>query len=285
MTSRNAADDLAGSFGPEQGDAGEDLGTERVELELERRHHPEAPTSAPQCPEQLGVLALGRADDPTVPGHELGGDEVVAREAVLALEPPGAAAERQAGNPCRRHAAARGGEAVGLGHAIKVSPDGTAADPHDAPVGVDVDVGHATHVEHHAVVAQRQTGDGVAAGPHGDRQLVLACERQGRHDIVDGDALDHEQRSALDHGVEERAGVFVERVAGLVHTALQAEAELVDTRDEAGCGHGTSLMLIRARIFTGTGHPARWPERAIPLEQTQHAWRAPRQPRARARRA
>ena len=51
----------------------------------------------------------------------------------------------------------------------------------------------------------------------------------GRHDVVDGDALGHEPRPAVDHGVEERAGVLVERVAGLVHAALQAEAELVDT--------------------------------------------------------
>ena len=223
------ADDLAGAFGLEQGDAGKDLRAERVELELQCRHHAEAPASATQCPEQLAVLALGNANGPTVPGHELGGDEVVACEAVLALEPPGAAAERQPGNPRGRHAPARGGEAVGQGHAIHVSPDGTAADSHDAPVGVDGDVGHATHVEHDAVVDQRQAGDGVPAGSYGDRQLVLACERQGRHDIVDCDALDHEQRPPVDHGVEERAGVFVELVAGLVHTALQAEAELVDT--------------------------------------------------------
>ena len=230
MTSRNVRTTSCARPAVEEGHAGEDLGAERVELELERRHDAEAPASAAQRPEQLGVLALGRANDPTVPGHELGGDEVVAREAVLALEPAGAAAERQPGNPGRRHAPAGGGEAVGLGRAIHVGPDGAAADSHDAPVGVDVDVGHATHVEHDAVVAQRQTGDGVPAGAHGDRQLVLACEGQGRHDVVDGDALDHEQRPAVDHRVEERAGVFVELVAGLVHTALQAEAELVDTR-------------------------------------------------------
>ena len=195
---------------------------------------PKLPPPPRSAQSSSGFSTLGRANDPTVPGHELGADEVVAGEAVLALEPPGAAAERQSGNPGRRHAPARGGQAVGLGDVVHVGPDGTAADADAAPVGVDVDVGHAAQVKHEAVVAQRQTGDGVPTGADSDRQRVVLREGQCRDHVVDGQALGHEQGSALDHRVEQRGGVLVVGVAGFVHAALQAEAELFETSECVG---------------------------------------------------
>jgi hypothetical protein len=205
-----------------------------VERELERRHHAEAAAPAAQRPEQLRVLALGRAYDPPVPGHELGGDEVVARQAMLALEPPGATAQGQPGHSGGRHPTARGGQPVGLGGAVHVGPDGAAADADGASVGGDLDVGHAAQVEHEAVVAQRQAGDGVPAGADGDRQRVAPREGQCRHHVVDGKALGHQQGPALDHCVEQGDGVLVIGVAGFVHAALQAEAELFDTGECGG---------------------------------------------------
>ena len=117
---------------------------------------------------------------------------------------------------------------------------------------------HAAHVEHDAVVAQRQAGDGVAAGAHGDRQVAVAGERQRRDDVVDGEALDHEPRPAVDHRVEERAGVLVGGVTGLVHAAEQAEAQLVGAGGEADLGHGR-----KRRGATGR---APSPEPAIPRD-------------------
>ena len=119
-------------------------------------------------------------------------------------------------------------------------------------------------------------------------KLVLAGERHSRHDVVDGDALDHEPGAAVDHGVEERARGFVELVAGLVHAALQAEAELVDTRDEVGCGHGTSLRPITCTHLHRNRPSCEMAEtgqsglvaRAVP-----HGWRVRRQLHAMARRA
>ena len=100
----------------------EDLGPDRVQRELERGHDAEVAAAAAQRPEQLGMLVGGGADRLAARGHELDGEQVVAREAVLALEPAGAAAEREAGDAGARDAAADGGEPVLLGGAVDLGP-------------------------------------------------------------------------------------------------------------------------------------------------------------------
>lgn len=89
--------DLARAMGSEQCHAGEDLRTEGMQPEFQLRDYPEAASTASQCPEQLRVLVLGGADDPAVPGHEVGGEQVVAGKSVLAFEPARASAERESG--------------------------------------------------------------------------------------------------------------------------------------------------------------------------------------------
>src|SRR3712207_5139851 len=115
-----------------------------------------------------------RADDLAAGGHELGGEEVVAGQPVLAFQPAGAAAERQPTDAGRRDTPAGGGEAVLLRRAVDLRPGGAAADARDATDGVDLDVGHAAHVEHEAVVAQRGAGDRVPAGADRDLEALRA---------------------------------------------------------------------------------------------------------------
>ncbi len=85
---------------------------DRVQLEVERGHDAEVAASAPEAPEQIGVLVGGRDHLASVRGHHLGLDEVVAGEPELPLEPAAAAAEREPGDAGRRHAPAGDGEAV-----------------------------------------------------------------------------------------------------------------------------------------------------------------------------
>ena len=176
--------------------------------------------------------------------------QVVAGEAVLALEPAGAAAEGEPADAGGRHAPAGGGEPVGLRGAVDVGPGGPAADARDPPLGVDVDVAHAAQVEHEAVVAERAPGDRVAAGPHGDLQPVLAGEGERGDHVVGRRAARHEPRAPLDHRVEQRAGIGVLRLAGLVEAATQAEAQLLN----AVSGSGSSGGGDRHRFFLAFDH-------------------------------
>src|SRR3954449_427739 len=72
---------------------GHDGRAERVELELEGGGDAEVAPAAVQRPEEVGVLVAAGPDGDAVGGDELDGAEVVAGQAVLALQPARAAAE------------------------------------------------------------------------------------------------------------------------------------------------------------------------------------------------
>ena len=105
-----------------------DLGADRMQEELERRDDAEVAAAAAQRPEQVRVLLGGRPDQLALRGHQLGRDQVVAGEAVLAPQPADAAAEREAGHPRLGDQAGRSREPVGLRRGVHLAPDGAALD-------------------------------------------------------------------------------------------------------------------------------------------------------------
>ena len=68
--------------------------TDRMRLEQEARHDAKVAASPAQRPEEIGVLALAGRDKTAVGQDNVRFEQVVDREAVLAREVPGAAAER-----------------------------------------------------------------------------------------------------------------------------------------------------------------------------------------------
>ena len=74
-------------------------GSNLVQPVLEGGDHAEVGASAAHRPEQVGILRGGGDPQAAVAGHDVDGFEIVAREAVLASEPPDAAAEGQTGDP------------------------------------------------------------------------------------------------------------------------------------------------------------------------------------------
>ena len=99
-----------------------------MEVELELRHDAEVAAAAAQPPQQLRVLGLAGVDEPPVRGDDVGGDQVVAREAELAHRPADAAAEREPGDAGARHEPAGRREAVRLRLVVDVGPDRASAD-------------------------------------------------------------------------------------------------------------------------------------------------------------
>ena len=79
-------------------EAGEDLRTERVERELERRDDPEVPAAAAQTPEQVGILVGARDEELAVGGDDVARQEAVDREPELAHQVADPTAERQPGD-------------------------------------------------------------------------------------------------------------------------------------------------------------------------------------------
>ena len=99
---------------------------ERVEPELEGGRDPEVPAGAAQAPEELGLLGLGRADEPAVGRDELDGDEVVDGEPEVPLEAAHAPTERQARDAGVADDAGRADEAVRLGGDVELAEERAA---------------------------------------------------------------------------------------------------------------------------------------------------------------
>lgn len=75
--------DIRGPVDREYGQPGEHDRAERVQLELELRHDAEVAAAAADTPEQVGVLPLAGLHHAAVGQDHLGGDEVVAGQAIL----------------------------------------------------------------------------------------------------------------------------------------------------------------------------------------------------------
>ena len=130
---------------------------------------------------------LGDADQLALGGHELGRHEVVAGEAVLALEPAGAAAQGEPADPGRGHTPAGGGEPVDLRHrstSAQVAPPPTRA----IRCSASTSTSHMPRRSSTRPSSQsEQPGDRVTAGPHGDapdrargRRRAQRSRRRGR---------------------------------------------------------------------------------------------------------
>ncbi len=94
-----------------------------------------------------------------------------------------------------------------------LAPRGPAADPDQAPVGVqDLDRVQVREVDHHPAGVGAVPERAVAAGAHGHRQVVAYGVPERRSDLIGVAGPDHDGRAA---GREERARrVVVPVVAG-----------------------------------------------------------------------
>ena len=106
-----------------------EVGSEGLELELERRDDPEVPAGAAHAPEQVRLLGLAGADEPAVGGHELDGSQVVDRQPEVPLEPTDAATERQPRDAGVADDAGRADEPVRLGRDVELAEERAAVHP------------------------------------------------------------------------------------------------------------------------------------------------------------
>jgi hypothetical protein len=65
-----------------------------VELDRERRHHPEVPAAAAQRPEEVRLVLLVGAHELSIGGDDFGPDHAVARQAMLTRKPAVSASQR-----------------------------------------------------------------------------------------------------------------------------------------------------------------------------------------------
>ncbi len=195
---------------------------------LEGRHHPEIAAPAAQPPEQLGVFVGSGAPELTVRRHDVGGQEVVADEPVLAHQPSHAPAEGEAGDARLAHHPARGGEAESLRLVIEVLPQDSGLSPGRLGRGIDVDALHQRQVDHEPVVAHGGSRDIVATATHRDQQALGRGEAHRLQHVGGARAAGDEARPLVDHRVPDTPRGIVSIVAGGEEGTAHSRTKIVD---------------------------------------------------------
>ncbi len=157
--------------------------------EPQRRDHPELPTTrAAQRPEQVR-LVVG-VHDTAVGEHDLGPDQAVAGQPVLASEQPDPTAEGEPRDAHGRPAPRRQGPPVRVECGIDLAQPGSGADRRHAVVG-DADPVEAGQVEHDPV-RRRPAREAVPAAARDDPFLPHPRVFEGGDDVRNRAAPEHE---------------------------------------------------------------------------------------------
>jgi hypothetical protein len=93
-----------------------------VQLKFKRGHDTEVSAAPADGPEQVRVLLRACGDELAIRGHDIGRQQIVAGEAVLAHEPAEAATERQARDAGVRDGAARRCQSERLRFVVEFGP-------------------------------------------------------------------------------------------------------------------------------------------------------------------
>src|SRR3989304_2311073 len=128
---------------------------DRVQAVLEPGDDAEVAAAAAQAPEQVRVLVLAGLDDLAVGEDDLRTDHAVDRVSQLALQPTGAAAQREPCDAGGGHATAGDGESVLLGRSVELPPVHAAAGERRPGLGVNSDALEGDQVDHEAALADR----------------------------------------------------------------------------------------------------------------------------------
>ncbi len=165
---------------------------------------------------------------PSIGGDDLGGQQVVDRQAEAPDQVADAAAQGDAADADRPGVAEADRQAVFRGCRGHLAGGEPGLGPCRPPLDVDVQLAHVAQVDHDSAVADPVAGVRVTATAHGERQAGLAGELDRPLDIgCIGDPHD-ERRMAVDAADEDSPRRVVAGVARTDHLARQFGAQLVD---------------------------------------------------------
>jgi hypothetical protein len=187
------------------------------------------------------VRILAGRDEAAVGEDDVGRDEVVDREAVLAAEVAVAATQRESADTRRRHDPGRRGQTEGMRGVVEIAEHGTAPDGDERSFGIDPHAVHRREVDHEPAVDASEPAAAVAAAADGDVEPLAPAEVH-RRDHVGGVAAARDQRRPLvDHRVVEPARVVVAVVGRREHRPAERRAQRLRALQD--CGHEPSFSV------------------------------------------
>jgi hypothetical protein len=109
-----------------------------------------------------------------------------------------------------------------LRRGVELAPGEPAFGARGACLRVDADPLHAAQVDADTRVDHRGAGDSVPAAVHRERQGLLARKVDREHDVIGRGATGDQRGLAVDHAVEDGAGLVVSGIARMEQLAGEA---------------------------------------------------------------
>ena len=212
---------------------------DRVQAVFKRGHSAEIAAATTQRPEQVGVIGGAGGTELAVGRHNIGGEQVVNGQAVLAHEPTEAATESEAGDAGVGDHAAGCGKAEWPGFMVEIGPEHAALRAHGAADGIDLNALHARHVNDDAAVVGAVAGGTMAASSQRDEQPVGADEIDGTPHVGRTRAAQDHCGAAVDVAVPHAACGVVGGAVGEDEFAAHGAAEGVEC---VGSQHGGAAV-------------------------------------------
>ena len=208
--------------------AGQAVAVEGVQLVLELGHHAEVAAAAAQGPEEVFLIVGTGSAHFTIGRDDLGGAQIVDRQAMFAVQASEAAPERVPANP-RVRDDARCCDETGLERCRIQRIEQRTATRVRTPGGrVDAYAIHRRQVDHQPVVTGGLARPAVAAAPNGDEQVALTREVDGVRRVGRRLAAGDQRGALVVHAVPQCSQAVVLRVTGEHHLALKRLAEFAD---------------------------------------------------------
>ena len=251
-TSRHARSTAGGVVVRVEDEGAGDLGPERVEVELQRRDHADAPAAAADRPEQVLVLIAAGGADHAIGGDDLDRAQVVAAQAVGPHHRPQPAAEGQPGDAGDRHLAAGRGQPVDLGGSVDLAPGGAGLHVGGAGGRVDVHGPHGGQVDDQAVVADGAAGHLVAAAADAHHGTVVAGDSYRLDDVGHVGAAGDHRGVAIDQPVPDPAGLVV---GGMVAVDDLAAQRVLAARRPSPARPAVSSVFLPRSVSCGHCRP------------------------------
>ncbi len=229
---------------------------ERMQRVLEPGDDAEVPAAAADRPEQVRMMLGIDAQELAVGGHDVGGQERVDRQAVLADQIADTAAERDPADPHGPGVPEAGRQAVGGGRRRVLRCGQPGLRPRGPPLHVDLERLHVPQVQHDPVIDHAVPGPAVAAASDGEREARVARERDDVGDVGRIRGPHDDERPAIDATGHDGPGCVVFGVVGGDHPATDGGAKVRDRDGGWRGGRHVDLLLGRGGHVSGVWREA-----------------------------
>ena len=214
---------------------------ERLEAVPEPGDHAEVAAAAADRPEQVGLRLGVGPDQPAVGRHDLGGEERVDRQPVLAHEIADAAAEGDPTDADGARVAEPDGEPVRGEGGRQLAGRETRSGPGGPAGNVDVEIRQAAQVEQDPAVRRAVAGPAVAAAPDGQLEPGLAGQVDDIGDVAGVRGADDDRRPPVEPADEDGTGRVVPGIVGGDEPVAEVGPQPVEGKGGTGGLHGTLL--------------------------------------------